>query len=503
MPVSPIQKQDLMLVKEAFERKALEKNNVGATWLPMVTTVQQSRRVHETIRDEASRYPAVRANNNRVKNNQSFLKQKQSECIPCLDRILDATDLDMLGDLFANLLAFNDRSIKNMLNLFNSLYLPNDIQRDLCGAYNALRSQCIPDIARLITQLKFLMEDIRKVKLKGLKDSLITLVGTAIVKSLILGSINYDMYVNLITNTTRCIARDINAQLIKLEPILSSEGLEDIADLFSNDQGAGSSNSSKTRRQQQEEVFKRAEDIRDIQRIAAASREGGDEAVAKILDEGALSRSKAESADQKAEEWVPNTDAFNYTKDASKAIAGLQDKIEKKANSFKNSNNKDQVPRNELDIGYLIKDMIEESINVVEDKSDNSKSELLKILKLSDSSLNKQIKAINQIRQVLSVLEILKTIKDTRGDYDPCGRNAGKKFFTKINFPGQDILVDTVNPEDPILTILPPTIKITNPVVEDILNENGIDTGPVKSGRIVNSLPVEINISKCLDGKQQ
>ena len=53
MPVSPTQKQDLMLVKEAFEKKALEQNTVGAQRLPMVTTVQQARRIHEVIRDEA------------------------------------------------------------------------------------------------------------------------------------------------------------------------------------------------------------------------------------------------------------------------------------------------------------------------------------------------------------------------------------------------------------------------------------------------------------------
>jgi hypothetical protein len=138
MPVSPTQKQDLTLVKEAFERKALEQDSNGATWLPMTTTVQQARRIHETVRDEAGNYPAANAQKKVAKNDQSFLKQKQIECIPCAGRIKSLGDLDMVGDLFATMLAYNDRALKNMLNLFKTVSRPNRIQENLCGAYHAL-----------------------------------------------------------------------------------------------------------------------------------------------------------------------------------------------------------------------------------------------------------------------------------------------------------------------------------------------------------------------------
>lgn len=446
-----------MLVKEAFERKALEKDSSGATWLPMTTTVQQTRRIHETIRDEAGRYPAATAQKKVAKDDQSFLKQKQIECIPCLGRLKALGDLDMVGDLFASMLAYNDRALKNMLNLFKSVSRPNRIQENLCGAYHALRSQCIPDVTRLLSQLTLLMNNLRGFNLKSLKDQLIGLVGALIVRSLVTGAINYDMYIGLITGVTRCIAQDINTQLGKLEPILSRDGLEDIAQLLPLD-----------------------------------------------TQDGELTRNEAAKA--KAANWFPNQGDFNFASDASKAITGAEAKLEKKLNTF--SRGPGLGVDNAANIGRLVKDMIEESISVVDDKLQNATSELLKFLKLSDGNLSAQIELMDQIQLVRSVLEVLKTIKDTRGDYDPCGTDAGRRFFSRIKFPGQDVIVDNIDPENPEVTIVPPGIRIDNPVVEEILNENGIDTGPVghsgavKSGRVVKSVPVSINVSKCLDGKQ-
>jgi hypothetical protein len=155
--------------------------------------------------------------------------------------------------------------------------------------------------------------------------------------------------------------------------------------------------------------------------------------------------------------------------------------------------------------------MIEESISVVDTKLQNATSEFLKFLKLSDGNLSTQIELLDQIQLIRSVLEVLKTIKDTRGGFDPCGKDAGRRFFTRIRFPGQDVIIDNSDPDNPDVDIIPPSIRIDNPVVEEILNENGIDTGPVatgpeptatvKSGRVVASVPVSINVSKCLDGK--
>jgi len=453
MPVSPTQKQDLMLIKEAFEKKVIEKDTDGANWLPMVTTVQQARRIHEVVRDEATKYPSAEYKATKAANDQGFLKQKQIECIPCLGRIKALADLDMADDLFATLMAYDGRALQNMLNLFKSVSRPNRIQQNLCEAYTALRSQCIPDIARLLTQLTLLMDYLRSFSLKSLKDQLIALVGALIVRSLVFGAINYDMYITLITDVTRCIAHDINTQLGKLEPILSREGLEDIANLLPLD-----------------------------------------------TQDGELTREEA--AQKKAANWFPNQGDFNYAQDLSKKITNTQRGFEKKINTFSGETDRgvDKAAR----IGRIIADMINESISVVDNKLQNATSELLKFLKISDGNMKAQIQIIDQVQLIRSVLEVLKTIRDTSGDFDPCGKEAGKRFFTRIKFPGDDIIIDVNNtdPDDTEITIVPPDIRIDNPVVEEILNENGIETGPVKSGRVVKSLPFAVNISRCLDGKQ-
>ena len=357
----------------------------------------------------------------------------------------------MIPDLFATMVAYNSRALANMLNLFKSVSRPNRIQENLCGAYIALRSQCIPDITRLLSQLTLLMNHLRGFNLKSLKDQLISLVGALIVRNLVTGAINYDMYVNLITNVTRCIVTDINTQLAKLEPILSREGLEDIAQLLPLD-----------------------------------------------TQDGELTRDEA--AKKKAANWFPDAGDFNYTQDISKKVTKTQRAFEEKINTFSRSPGKGVDKA--ANIGRIVAEMIEESISVVDTKLRNATSEFLKFLKLSDGNLSGQIELLDQIQLIRSVLEVLKTIKDTRGDFDPCGKDAGRRFFTRIRTPGQDIVIDNSDPDNPDIDIMPPTIRIDNPVVEEILNENGVDTGAIPSGRVVSSVPISFNISKCLDGKQ-
>ncbi len=353
-----------------------------------------------------------------------------------------------MSDAFTTLLAYNERALQNMLNLFKSVSRPNRIQQSLCESYTALRANCVPDIARLITQLTLLMDYLRSFNLKSLKDQLIGLIGALIVRSLVFGALNYDMYITLITNVTRCILTDINTQLGKLEPILSREGLEDIANLLPLD-----------------------------------------------TQDGQLTRSEA--AEKKAANWFPEQGDFNHSQDISKKLGRIERGFSAKLNVF--NTNVGEAAK----VGRIIADMLEESISVVDNKLQNATSELLKFLKISDGNMKAQIQIIDQVQLVRSVLEVLKTIIDTRGDLDPCGIDAGRRFFTKIDFPGQDIIIDNkTDPDNPEITIMPPTIRIDNPVVEDILNDNGIETGPIKSGSVVKSVPVSFNLSTCLDGKQ-
>jgi hypothetical protein len=454
MPVSATQKQDLTIIKNVFEKKALEKDTVGAVWLPMVSSVQQSRRIHEVIRDEVSSYPSSENRKKKASQDQSFLKQKQSECIPCIDRVKSLVDIDIGGDILANLLTYNTLAIKNMISIFNGLSKPNRIQESLCEGYKSLRSQCIPDIARIIAQLKFLISSIRSFKIKSLKEQLVSLVGSLMARGLIFGTVNWDKYIALITNTARCIANDINTQISKLDPILSREGLDDVANIVP--------------KKKQEKIDPLAELIRENPDDFANSQEV---------------KSAAIKAGPKRT-LFPGKGDFDYGEN-----------IRGKLSSFNQS-------KRYQDAANLIKDMLEESIDLVDNKLEVATNQLFKLLKLSNDNLCEQIESTNQVRLIMSVLAILNTIKDTRGNFDPCGENAGKNFFTKIKIPGQEIVIDNSDPNNTELNIIPPSIRIDNPVVEDILNENGIGTvdSKIKSGSIVESIPVSMNISKCLSG---
>jgi len=469
MPVSPIQKQDLTLIKGAFERGALAQDTRGATWLPMVTSVQQSRRIHETAQAEAKEYPSA-TSQPKAKNDKSFLQQAQAECIPCASRISVPDDLDIGQDLFATMMAYNERALQNMLGLFSAISQPNRIQENMCQAYHALRSQCIPDIARLISHLTLLVQDLRSFNLKSLKDQLVQLIGSLIVRSLVFGALNYDKYITLITDVARCIVTDINTQLKKLEPILSGE-----------------------------------------RNVKTYNPELADDATTTEIVNAITSTPSQDS-------WTEETRAYNYAKDASIGIAKVEYGLNK-AVSVVDGHVGRGVDK-AANVGYIISDVIEDSIALADNKLQNATSELLKFLKLSDGNMKTQIQTMGQIQLIQSILEVLRTIRDTRGDFNPCGSNdgteAGRRFFSRIRTPGQDIIIDNLDPENPELTIMPPTFKIDNPIVEAILNEHGIETGSVevgntsnakqgnivKSGRVVKSVPISINISKCLAGKQ-
>jgi hypothetical protein len=121
------------------------------------------------------------------------------------------------------------------------------------------------------------------------------------------------------------------SQLRKVEPILSRDGLEDIAQLLPLD-----------------------------------------------TQDGELTRGEAAKA--KAANWFPNQGDFNFAADASKKITGIQQTVEKKVNTFSGQTGRGVDAA--ADVGRLIKDMIEESISVVDGKLQNATSELLKFLKL-------------------------------------------------------------------------------------------------------------------------
>lgn len=467
--VDPLYKQDLMLIKNAFEKKAQEQSSEGAMLIPIAESVSMARQTHESTVALVSRYPSSRYKDKSAANNsKSFLSDLQDECIPCLDRIKSIADLDLSLEQFKILSAFNIRALETFMRMFRSLSGSNEIERHLCQAYMALRSQCIPDIARMLAALSFLLADLRSFNLKGLKDQLVG-IALEIISSIVLGlTVNLDMFQQLITGTLRCVANDIRQQLYKLQPILSRDGFEAFAQLLPLQSTIPT----------------------NIPRVGVSGQIVG-------IQEIPLPISRADAAANKAREWFPED--FDYVQNVEKQIG----KIDKLASKI------DELPSKFKPIAQVseqIVSMIETVTSRVDQKLEDATSELLKLLKLSDGNLKAQVELLNQIQLIMSVINILKTIMKTGGDYNPCGPEAGRAFFTRIKIPGNDILIirDDSDPEDPTnieINIIPRTIEVNNPVVEEIFKENGISIiGGEGATKVVEAFPIEINLSRCLDG---
>lgn len=452
MPVDPIIKQDLMLIKEAFENKALEQEGRSATLVPFVETLSSSRQMHEVIRNGVERYPS--ANVSSTAGKHTLLDKLQDECVNCDARIRALGDLDLDVDLFPFLITFNDRAIESLIQSFSMLRDNNKIQQDLCSAYKLLRSQCVPDLRRLIQVLAFMIADLRSIS-KGLKSQLLQLLGVIVGQWVVSSSLNLDMYTKMITNTLRCVVADLNLQIKKLEPILSREGFEHTMDSIGDS------------------LLSKEHKLTNITKDTTWFR----------VIPGNFS-------------FISNLSQPTYT--APPEYTG------KKIESFENLVNSG-IGR----VEEIITGVIEEGISGINTKLELTNQEFLKVLKISDNNLSSQISKIKQILLIQNLIDIVKTILSTRGDYNPCGVEAGRKFFTKIRFPGQDVRLinrDNENGDgesDTEVLIVPPTISITNPIVKDILEEHGVyitNTGSETSAAV--SIPVSIRLSKCLDGKQ-
>lgn len=446
--VDPILKQDLTLVKNAFEEKALEKSG-NAALLPMKEALVSQRLIHNTVIGQAKRYPSVSSKSKDP--NNSLLKKIQTECIPCQNRIKALGELDMAGDIFSAMMVYNGRALKNLINLFTSLTYPNRMQENLCMAYKALRANCIPDLRRLIAALSFMLADLRSINLKSLKNQMLGLVVGIIARTIISTTINLDMYVKLITDTLNCVLADVKLQISKLDPILSRDGLTDTVD-----------------------------------RLTPLSR----------------SESKA-----KVDSWFNDT---GYTGDLSKQVSSTQQQLNKTITS-----GFDDAVKNMNDFGRILTSMIDEAVGRVDKKLDNASKELLRFLKLSDGNLKSQIEVINQIILITSVIQLIQTIMNTRGDWNPCGEEAGRNFFISYTDPRTKVYItppgDKDDPGDIEIVIVPKDIIIKNPVVDDILNNAGIITRSIDpldtSTKVLDletpgidnrAIPISIRVSECL-----
>lgn len=219
MPVDPIVKQDLLLVKSHFESQALTQTGMEPTVVPLAGALRGQEDAMTALQNGLKRYPSVYAAN--YQQDQSKLQKLQQECAPCLSRLGSLVDCDLDIGLHDILMNFNTGVLSQIQGLFNSLTAPSDVDTHMCDTYQAFRSQCLPDISRAISAISFLISDIRNLDLKISTQDFIQLVMS--IAGTLIGNMtfNLDKFQQLVTNTIDCMMADMEAQLRKLDPILS------------------------------------------------------------------------------------------------------------------------------------------------------------------------------------------------------------------------------------------------------------------------------------------
>lgn len=228
--IDPVYKSDLQVVRDAFEEKAVASDQKNAELVPLATVMRTTTDTHAAIQEGLKTYPSSYAAN--ASKTDSIVDRLQKECIPCLARLHSLPKLDLGSALLNTLDGFNIGKLLQLKSIFDQLSGPSDVDRELCSVYQALKSQCIPDITRMLAALAFLINDIRSIDLPRDVGSFLSIVLGMISKLFVRQAMNLDKFDQLITGTLDCVLNDIKAQMAKLEPILSGANREKTAQMF-------------------------------------------------------------------------------------------------------------------------------------------------------------------------------------------------------------------------------------------------------------------------------
>jgi hypothetical protein len=157
-----------------------------------------------------------------------------------------------------------------------------------------------------------------------------------------------------------------------------------------------------------------------------------------------------------------------------------------------------------VDAGGLIQNMLQKAIQRVDGNLEIAKGEFLKLLKSSHGNFQALNELVAQIQTVIGLLSVIEGIVESRGDYDPCTRESDERFFIQLTLPRRRVTVkrvDTDLPDDIEVDIIPDTTSVDNPVIEEILEEAGVDLVKVDDSSVeVRAEPVTISVTKCLGG---
>lgn len=434
--VDPQLKADLMLVKEAFERKALELKDDDAALVPMASMLREGQDAHQNIRDNIARTPAYYARNQ--DDTRSTMERVQQECVPCAARISALKECDLSPDLDETLLVYNRNVLNQLTAMFRNLNGRNPIESHLCDIYKLFNSQCIPDIRRMIAALAFLLSDLRSFRLKSLKDSFLQTLLALLAGLVVNITFNFEKFGILVTDTIKCSLADIKAQLAKLAPILSGEAKAKSREAFER----------AWRNNEQDKHWLSTTDLYGV--APPAQVPFNDELTA--FEEGVLDK-------------VPST------------LGGLDEVLEK------------TIQEAVTTIDLNIVNTRQELLKLLKQNGEDMKAL---------HTLIEQIQLVQGMLNVLSGLADTKSSYNPCGDDDLDEIEQARRFFTRIKIPRRRIDV-TPNPDDPTdveIEITPDPITVDNPVVKDILEDAGF---PILEGdRVLAGEPTSISLLGCL-----
>lgn len=162
------------------------------------------------------------------------LKTLLADCIPCDGRVTAGFEVDIAGkfkDQIEADIVNRVNYLKNMLNFTAS----KDIYSDICSLVNSLNFMCVPDLARILSLLTFLLGRY-SLKIGDLSATLMGLIQALFQPLIIDLQALFDQYAQLVINVIDCIIDSLNEQIAKLQvDPKTTQKLEDSFEKFQED----------------------------------------------------------------------------------------------------------------------------------------------------------------------------------------------------------------------------------------------------------------------------
>jgi hypothetical protein len=361
---------------------------------------------------------------------------------------------------------YNVKALQDLTKFFGTLKGRTPIEDNICAAFSALRSHCIPDLQRLLMALTLIISDIRSIDLKTLQVSFLGVIVSLLSKIAVGYTTGFDKYTRLITSTLRCMSNDLKTQLAKLDPILSPGGRKNTEEAFRN-------------------AWKKNEEGKNWIIATGSSRPVYNSAAFKKIDKA--------------------------TDKAVGAIEQVNSATEKFTESLENKTG---------DVIAVLNGVLNLTIGRVEANLDGAMQDLMKLLKANETNLSAMNTLLQQIQSIIGMISLVQALvsSNARNQYDACGETRGRRFFHDLTIPNRKIYLvppppDSGRPPNDIdVVITDDPIPVDNPIVRDILDRSGVATRTINTETtnsptgiddkdikfIVDSEPVSINFFACM-----